>query len=96
MPVKKKFLIFFVFFFLTAACAGAFTEELDTGDWLKITRQRKVYFVLGSVEAFQRKGVIFRHTMEEYIGWMDRGASKNIPRRNMARVFFDLVVAQER
>ena len=93
--MKKLILSLLVFLCLTVAVVLAFTEKLTVKDWAKITHQRKIYFVLGSMEAFEEKGIVFTHTMDDYILWMDKETSKKANAENMDKVFADLVSANE-
>ena len=92
--MKKFFAWIFLPLFLAGSVAWA-AEKLSSEDWKKITRQRKIYFVLGSMETFQEKGTIFRHAMDEYIGWMDQAASRGDSPKDMSEVFSELVSARE-
>ncbi len=92
---SKKILFFLAALMLAAAAAAAETEKLTAAEWPALTRQRKIYFVLGSMEALQKKGVLFRHTMDDYIEWLEAEAGTR-PSADMDEVFGGLVAAKER
>ena len=91
----KKLLSLLLIFLSFAGTLWAAPEKLTSLSWTTITRQRKIYFVLGSMESFQEKGVVFRHTMEEYICWLDQAASSKASSNDMDTVFARLVVVRE-
>ncbi len=91
----KKTAVLLITLLFIASSAVASTEKLTSTDWVKITRQRKVYFVLGSMEAFQKRNTVFRHTMNDYIAWLDESAAGKVS-ADMDLVFSELVAAKER
>ena len=92
---SKKTIFFLAALMLAASTAAAETEKLTAAEWPALTRQRKIYFVLGSMEAFQKKGVLFRHTMDDYIGWLGVEAGKSSS-ADMDEVFGGLVDEKEK
>ena len=48
--MKRLGLVLLVLFSLSTEALAI--EKLTAGDWPKITRQRKIYFVLGTMEEF--------------------------------------------
>ena len=91
----KKLIIFLFIGFLLAGSVEASTEKLSAKDWAAITRQRKIYFILGSMEAFQEKGYIFRHTMDDYMTWMNQAAKSKSSAKNMDDLFSKAVSSNE-
>lgn len=92
--MKRGLALFFLFVFLSVE-AGA-VESVTAKEWFKLSRQRKIYFVLGSMEDYQEKRVLFRHTMDDYIGWLD-GTSPNVkPDTPMSEVFASVVAVKEK
>ncbi len=80
---------------LFAGAATAMTEKLKVSEWAGLTEQRKIYFTLGSIEEFQEKGILFRHSMDDYIHWMDEAAAANVAETNMDDIFSGLVKVHE-
>jgi hypothetical protein len=92
----RKIATFFFVWLLAAAGVSAETEKLTPQDWLRITSQRKQYYVFGMREKFQEKGVTFRHTTSEYIAWLDevaQGAKDKA--QDLDNVFSELVRKKE-
>lgn len=92
--IKKSVTIVLTFLiFLSLPVVAA--EELSAKEWRALAYQRKVYFALGSIEAHQGQGVVFRHSMNEYIRWLDGAAAVARDDAGMESIFSELVGMQE-
>ena len=63
-----------VLFLTNLGLAFAATEKLTTSDWVKISEQRKYYYIFGQREAYAEKGVVFSHTPADYLKLLDEKA----------------------
>ena len=72
-------------------------EKLLGRDWLKISRQRKIYFIFAAEESFPAKGVTFKPA-GDYIELMDRKISGNPALRDKSadKIFHDVVMETSR
>ena len=91
----KKIIVFLLIGSLLAGSLEASTEKLSAREWATITRQRKIYFILGSMEAFQEKGYIFRHTMDDYMTWMNQAVKSKSSAKSMDDLFSKAVFSHE-
>jgi hypothetical protein len=90
-------ILFLMFASIFSIGAEAITEKISAKEWLDLTRQRKIYFVLGSMEDFQQeKQVVFRHTMDDYIQWMDSKILKMSGQTDMNEIFSAIVAEKEK
>ena len=81
-----------------SGCLFAVTEKLTTSDWVKISEQRKFYYIFGQREAYAGKGVVFSHSPADYLKLLDEKAKTDrmaFP-QDMDKVFEALVSVQEK
>ena len=75
----------------------AATEKLTGKEWLKISEQRKLYYIFGKREEFQEKGVVFGHSAEDYIDFLNKKIRQNssLESENVDNVFKNVVRENE-
>ena len=79
--------------FISQDISFASTEKLTKKNWLKINEQRKIYYVIGKMEEYQKKGKVFDKSVHDYIALLDQKAKQNpkAPDLDMDSLFADIV-----
>ena len=98
MKSKRLLLIVALAGFLIAGAGRAETVEYLTGkDWKNISHQRKLYFIFGTEESPEYRGVIFSYSADEYTDLLDDKISKNpeLKDTDMNEVFWSVIYENE-
>ena len=80
---------------MTVSLATAKTEPLSKDQWLKISEQRKLYFIFSKMEEFQGKGTVFNHSAQDYILFLDEASMTPQGSSDMDSVFESVVHRKE-
>jgi Ni/Co efflux regulator RcnB len=77
------------------AGARAEAEKLTGSDWSRISEQRKLYFIFGTMEEHQARGVVFTKTASDYLPLLDKKVSqdRDSGSRDM-KLIFDLTMRE--
>lgn len=93
--MKRFFVILTILSCLSVEAAAV--EKFSAGEWPKVSRQRKIYFVMEYMEEFQKRHqTVFRRTMEDYIGYLDKMAATHSKSDDMGALFSKAVYLNEK
>ena len=72
-------------------------EHLKGQDWLKITEQRKIYYIFAKRESAEYADVVFTHSASDYIKLLDQALAgkSNLRDLDMDQVFRTVVYENE-
>ncbi len=97
MQARYLFTLFLIFGLYVPTTLHADPEKLTEEDWQRISKQRKIYYVLQTMESFNGRGVVFSHSASDYIDSLDRLVIKDSKLKNqdMERIFETAVSQNE-